>query len=203
MASARAKSLALRASARSSNCSETKRSSAVCSAESAPAPRRCRPHPLLPTVPPTDPNQAYQASHAHSPKQRANFILRNIRINTIGKLRKQRVARTNRRENRSGGAGNINIVIYCATKSAGSSSAETETISSRDGCPPTAAPARSMKFHTRSYADHRSPDPTIPTWNDTARNQARNVPPKRNFLPKPPARTSRCPATSTSSHPWR
>ena len=43
----------------------------------------------------------------------ANFILRNIRINTIGKLRKQRVARTNRRENRSGGAGNINIVIHC------------------------------------------------------------------------------------------
>ena len=43
--------------------------------------------------------------------------------------------------------------FIAATKSAGSSSAETETISSRDGCPPTAAPARSMKFDTRSYAD--------------------------------------------------
>ena len=50
-------------------------------------------------------------THIH--QNSANFILRNIRINTIGKLRKQRVARTNRRENRSGGAGNINIVIHC------------------------------------------------------------------------------------------
>ena len=42
--------------------------------------------------------------------------------------------------------------FMAATKSAGKSSAETAVTSSREGCPPSATPARSMKFETRSYA---------------------------------------------------
>ena len=153
MASARAKSLALRASARSSNCSETKRSSAVCSAESAPAP----------AAPPAAPSLTHGSANGSKPSVSsiARTFTKTARTSSFATSESTRSAsfESNVLPERiavkiaAEAPETLISSFIAATKSAGSSSAETETISSRDGCPPTAAPARSMKFDTRSYAD--------------------------------------------------
>ena len=52
-------------------------------------------------------------------------------------------------------------------------------------------------------APRPAPDRTIRASTGTARSPGRNAPPKRNAQPTRSARTGRCPATSTSSRPWR
>ena len=79
--------------------------------------------------------QAQRVEHrTHVHQRLANLGLRHVRIGAVGQLRQQRVAGTDRRENRGGSARNVDVSFIAATKSAGSASAEIAIISSRDGC---------------------------------------------------------------------
>ena len=162
IASARAKSLALRASARSASCSETSLSSASCSAESAPAP----------AAPPAAPSETHGSASGSKPN--VSSIARTF-------TSASRTSAFATSESARSASFDSNVLperiavkiaaeapetlmssFIAATKSAGSASAEIAIISSRDGCSPTAAPARSMKFATRSYADCASAS----VWSD-------------------------------------
>ena len=61
--------------------------------------------------------QAQRVEHrTHVHQRLANLGLRHVRIGAVGQLRQQRVAGTDRRENRSGSTGNINIVVHCGNE---------------------------------------------------------------------------------------
>lgn len=206
MASARAKSLALRASARSSQLfgNQTVKRSMLSGigTGSGGAAGRTLAYPRF-----RQRIQTKRIEHrTHIHQNSANFILRNIRINTIGKLRKQRVARTNRRENRSGGAGNINIVIHCGDEISRQliGGNRNDLLTGRlpaNGGTGTFDEIRHTIVRGLSLGQRL----IRPFQHGTILHGTKRVTyhPSGIFRQNRRARTSRCPATSTSSHPWR
>ena len=57
--------------------------------------------------------QAQRVEHrTHVHQRLANLGLRHVRIGAVGQLRQQRVAGTDRRENRGGSARNVDVVVH-------------------------------------------------------------------------------------------